>query len=49
MLDKETAITAETARALSEVLGTTPDVWLNLQAAYRRHQKRAAQGDWVGS
>ena len=45
MLEKETAITAETARALSEALGTTPDVWLNLQAAYRRHQKRATQGD----
>ncbi len=38
-------ITAETARALSEALGTTPEVWLNLQAAYRLHQKRATQGD----
>ena len=45
MLDKETAITTETARALSEALGTTPEVWLNLQAAYRLHQLRAAQGD----
>ena len=45
MLDKESAITTETARALSEALGTTPEVWLNLQAAYRLHQKRAAQGD----
>ena len=49
MLDKETAITTETARALSEALGTTPEVWLNLQAAYRLHQQRAAQGDGVGS
>ena len=39
----------ETARALSEALGTTPEVWLNLQAAYRLHQQRAAQGDGVGS
>ena len=45
MLDKATAITTETARALSEALGTTPEVWLNLQAAYRLHQQRAAQGD----
>ncbi len=45
MLDKATAITTETARALSEALGTTPEVWLNLQAACRLHQQRAAQGD----
>ena len=37
MLDKETAITTETARALSEALGTTPEVWLNLQTRYRLH------------
>ena len=45
MLDKETAITTERARALSEALGTTPDVWLNLQVAYRLHQESAALGD----
>ena len=45
MLDKETAITAETARALSEALGTTPEVCLNLQVAHRLHQECAAQGD----
>ena len=45
LLDQETAITAETARALSEAFGTTPEVWLNLQVAYRLHQERAAQGD----
>ena len=44
-LDKATAITTETARALSEALGTTPEVWLNLQVAYHLHQKSAAQGD----
>ena len=37
MLDKETTITTETARALSEALGTTPEVWLNLQTRYRLH------------
>ena len=39
MLDNETAMTAETALALSEALGTTPEVWLNLQAAYRRYRQ----------
>ena len=42
MLNKETAITTETARALSEALGTTPEVWLNLQTRYRLHWKVAA-------
>lgn len=45
LLDQETAIAAETARALSEALGTTPEVWLNLEVAYRLHPKRAAHGD----
>lgn len=43
LLDQETAITAETARALSEALGTTPEVWLNLQAAYRRYRQRTIE------
>ena len=43
MLDQETAITTETARALSEALGITPEVWLNLQAAYRRYRQRTIE------
>ena len=43
MLDRESAITTETARALSEALGTTPEVWLNLQAAYRRYRQRTIE------
>ena len=43
ILDNEAAITTETARALSEALGTTPEVWLNLQAAYRRYRQRTAE------
>ena len=43
MLDRETAIATETARALSEALGTTPEVWLNLQAAYRRYRQRTIE------
>lgn len=35
---KET--TAETAAAISQAFGTTPELWLNLQAAYRLHQRR---------
>ena len=43
MLNKETAITTETARALSEALGTTPEVWLNLQAAYGLYRQRTIE------
>ena len=43
LLDQDTAITAETARALSEAFGTTPEVWLNLQAAYRRYRQRTIE------
>ena len=44
ILDAEAEITPETACALSEVLGTTAEVWLNLQRAYRRYQLRAISG-----
>ena len=37
ILDGEREITAATARDLAEVLGTTSQVWLNLQAAWHRH------------
>lgn len=40
----EKEITVEAAQALAEALGTTPEVWLNLQRAYRRHQRRAIGG-----
>ena len=32
------AITAETARSFADALGTTPELWLNLQSAYRLHR-----------
>lgn len=44
ILDAEAEITPEAASALSEVLGTTAEVWLNLQKAYRRYQRRASGG-----
>ncbi len=38
ILSGKKAITAETACAFSESLGTTPELWLNLQSAYRLHR-----------
>ena len=37
VLDGERGITEATARDLADVLGTTPQVWLNLQAAWHRY------------
>ena len=44
ILDGKGEITADAARGLSDVLGTTAEVWLNLQKAYRRYQLRAISG-----
>ena len=35
ILDGNKEITTETAIAFSEALGTTPELWLNLQTAFR--------------
>ena len=40
ILNGKKAITAETACSFSEALGTTPELWLNLQNAYRLHRLR---------
>lgn len=40
ILNGKKAITAETACSFSEALGTTPELWLNLQSAYRLHRLR---------
>ena len=42
ILDAKKEITAETAMVISVALGTTPEVWLNLQTRYRLHQQRTA-------
>ena len=42
ILNAKKAITAETALAVSEALGTTPEVWLNLQTRYRLYLQRTA-------
>lgn len=40
ILNNRKEITAETATEIAAALGTSPEVWLNLQNAYRLHQVR---------
>ncbi len=40
ILDGTKEITDETAAAISQAFGTTPDLWLNLQTTHRLHQRR---------
>ena len=42
ILDAKTGITAETAVSISEALGTSAELWLNLETTYSRHQQRLA-------
>ena len=42
ILDAKTGITAETALSISEALGTSAELWLNLETTHRRHQRRLA-------
>ena len=42
ILDAKTGITAETAVSISEALGTSAELWLNLETTYRQHQQRLA-------
>ncbi|MCY3849701.1 MAG: HigA family addiction module antitoxin [Acidimicrobiaceae bacterium] len=41
ILNGKKEITTETACSFSEALGTTPELWLNLQRAYRLHRLRS--------
>lgn len=41
ILDGTKEITDETAAAISQAFGTTPELWLNLQTAHRLHQRRS--------
>ncbi len=43
ILNGKKEITTETAVALSDALGTTPELWLNLQTNYRVFQRRSAK------
>ena len=42
ILDAKTGITPETAVSISEALGTSAELWLNLETTYRRYQRRLA-------
>ena len=48
VLDRERGITEATARDLADALGTTPQVWLNLQAAWHRHCGCASGSSFEG-
>lgn len=40
LINGKRGITAETALLLSKALGTTPEFWMNLQAAYDLYEAR---------
>ncbi len=40
ILNSKKEITTKTAISFSEALGTTPELWLNLQTAYRLYEQR---------
>lgn len=42
LLDAEKSVMPDTALSFSEALGTSVGLWLNLQTAYRLHQRRSA-------
>jgi len=41
ILNAKKSITPDTALSLSEALGTSAELWLNLQTAYHLHQRRS--------
>ena len=43
----ECGITESTAEGLASAFGTTPELWLNLDAAWERHRAQGARGDTV--
>lgn len=43
----ERAVTADTALRLARFFGTTPELWLGLQASYDLRLARAATGDEI--
>ena len=44
VLNKQRAVTANTALRLARYFGTAPEFWLNLQSAYDLHLTRLALG-----
>jgi addiction module HigA family antidote len=45
--DKPRAVSADTAIRLARYFGTTPEFWLNLQAAYDLSRAQALQGPQI--
>lgn len=43
ILNGKKEITTETAISFAEALGTSPELWLNLQTAFRLHKQRSGQ------
>ena len=41
ILNGKKEITTETAISFAEALGTSPELWLNLQTAFRLHEQRS--------
>ena len=42
ILNAKTEITTETAASISKALGTSAELWLNLETTYRQHKRRLA-------
>ena len=47
ILNEQRAITADTALRLARYFGTTPEFWMNLQAAYELRRTRFDPGDKI--
>jgi antitoxin HigA-1 len=46
LLHEKVGVTTEMALRLSKTLGTTPELWLNLQRAYDLHVTMHERKDW---
>lgn len=47
IINKKRAITTDTAMRLARYFGTSPDVWLRLQARYNLEQAQIEYGDQI--
>lgn len=47
ILNERRAITADTALRLSRYFGTSPELWMNLQAAYELRRARFENGEKI--
>lgn len=47
IVNRKRAVTADTAMRLARYFGTSPDVWLRLQARYNLEQAQIAHGERI--